>query len=220
MRAATVPASIPAIICFRDCFFALSRVHGSSMEPALKDGDILLVRKCDAGSITSLLLTDDNGPVNDDRECAVRYERLQQGLQSGTTGGGGWLASRPPLALPGQVLVYQNPLSVAKEYFIKRVAAVGGQWLRHEYRHNARPDEQFETTRYNYDYRLEALPPHTVYVEGDNHQNSVDSRSTGPISKNLVVGVAEYVVWPPTRWRRIQREPPVDADGKPRAIWY
>lgn len=222
-RAATVPASLPAVIYVRDSFFGLSHVHGSSMEPSLKDGDVVLVRKCEAGTFTSSLwlwTTNRNNNVDADRECAVRHERLQQKLQSGMGGGeSGWIASRPPLVLPGQVLVYQNPLSLTKEYFVKRVAAVGGQWLRHEHP-TARPEERFETTRYYYDYRLEALPPHTVYVEGDNQENSVDSRSTGPVSKNLAVGVAEYVVWPPTRWQRIQRQPPTGVDGQPRAIWY
>lgn len=196
------------------------------MEPTLQDGDLVLVRKCDAGtllrsvsSMFTVFTTADasttTNTVDEDREAALRYERLQ-GLQSGN----GWLASAPPLTLPGQVLVYQNPVSEKKEFHIKRVVAVGGQWLRHEQQRSSRPDERFETTRYYYDYRLEALPGHTIFVEGDNATNSIDSRSTGPISKNLVVGVAEYIVWPPTRWGRIRRQPVSDADGKPRALWY
>ena len=50
------------------------------------------------------------------------------------------------------------------------------------------------------------IPPYSLWVEGDNHKvQSYDSRpspthqSHGPISKKLVVGIAEFVVWPPTR---------------------
>ena len=50
------------------------------------------------------------------------------------------------------------------------------------------------------------IPPYSLWVEGDNHKiQSYDSRpspthqSHGPLSKKLVVGIAEFVVWPPTR---------------------
>ena len=73
-------------------------------------------------------------------------------------------------------------------------------------------------------HRVERVPPFALWVEGDNHgvdattandrakstgggndaqtttYKSIDSRSYGPISKNLLIGVAELVVWPPTRW--------------------
>ena len=49
------------------------------------------------------------------------------------------------------------------------------------------------------------VPPYSLWVEGDNDQNSHDSRNKdhGAISKKLLVGIAEYVVWPPTRMKRL-----------------
>ena len=46
-----------------------------------------------------------------------------------------------------------------------------------------------------------SVPWYSIWVEGDNTSNSRDSRyeDHGPVSKKLLVGVAEYRVWPP--WR-------------------
>ena len=47
-----------------------------------------------------------------------------------------------------------------------------------------------------------SVPPYSLWVEGDNMQNSYDSRNKnhGPVSKKLLVGIAEFVLWPPTRF--------------------
>jgi signal peptidase I len=247
MRAALVPATLPAVLYVRDCYAGLTRVQGSSMEPTLRHGDVVLVRKADAGTlwqawnglVSSIrsdptgdtgwikVSTDDADDDDDeevDRALAIRFQKLQ-GIQS--HGNMGWLCtSRPPLVLPGHVLIYQNPTTLQKEYHIKRVVGVGGQWVRLLEQHKtSRRETGMErdgtvATRTYYDRRLIALPAHSVYVEGDNASNSVDSRTTGPISYNLVVGVAEYVIWPPSRWQRIQRRTVRDVDGSPRAIWY
>jgi hypothetical protein len=45
------------------------------------------------------------------------------------------------------------------------------------------------------------VPPYSLWVEGDNPTKSKDSRHDdhGPVSKKLLVGIAEYRAWPP--WR-------------------
>jgi signal peptidase I len=248
IRAALVPATLPAVLYVRDCYAGLTRVQGSSMEPTLRHGDVVLVRRADAGTllqawnglVSSIGISptgdeglikgrtedadDDDDDDEEDRALAIRFQRLQ-GIQS--HGHMGWLStSRPPLVLPGHVLVYQNPTNLQKEYHIKRVVGVGGQWVRllespRPSRHETGMERDGTVaTRTYYDRRLIALPAHSIYVEGDNVSNSVDSRTTGPISYNLVVGVAEYVIWPPSRWQRIQRRTVRDVDGSPRAIWY
>jgi hypothetical protein len=57
--------------------------------------------------------------------------------------------------------------------------------------------------------RIISVRDYSLYVEGDNKANSLDSRKSvyGGVSKKLLVGVAEYALWPPSRWQRIQREP-------------
>ena len=47
------------------------------------------------------------------------------------------------------------------------------------------------------------VAPYSMWVEGDNRSNSYDSNQQGSISKHLLVGVAEYVVWPPTRFQTL-----------------
>jgi hypothetical protein len=49
-----------------------------------------------------------------------------------------------------------------------------------------------------------SVPPYSLWVEGDNVNNSLDSNNYhGPVSKKLLMGIAEYVVWPPTRMGKL-----------------
>jgi signal peptidase I len=45
--ASTVVATLPLAVWINDTFFKLCRVHGSSMEPTLLDGDVVVVRLSD-----------------------------------------------------------------------------------------------------------------------------------------------------------------------------
>jgi signal peptidase I len=83
-----------------------------------------------------------------------------------------------------------------------------------------------------YDVRL---PPHTIYVESDNRASFVSTddvsnclERTQPISQNLMIGIAEYIIWPPSRFQRIIRKPVYETINihnntynisRPRAIW-
>ena len=52
------------------------------------------------------------------------------------------------------------------------------------------------------------VPPYCIWVEGDNPTNSRDSRSKdhGPVTKKLLVGIAEYRVWPPWRMGKLDNK--------------
>lgn len=106
---------------------------------------------------------------------------------------------------PGQVVVLQSPVTTNNSYLIKRVVGVSGQWISHPGVHSA--------------FRFEEMKPYSVFVEGDHKDQSIDSRLLGPVSKNLVKGVAEYVIWPPSRWQKIETRSVVDDEGLPRAVW-
>jgi len=227
---ATTASTLPVLVLIRDQWLGVSRVHGSSMEPLLKDGDVLLVRKADAGSLLrglGVLGSGDSDHYEQERQRVVRYELLQGGLQQHHSG---LLYGRPPTVVAGDLVVYQNPGQMARqEFLVKRAVGVGGQWIRllppaeDDERSTSRQQRQ---VRSPYEYRMQALPPYTVYVEGSNHKTSTDdSRQHGPISKNLVVGVAEYRLWPPRRWGRLRSSSVNDDDDDaeeqpPRAVWY
>ena len=49
------------------------------------------------------------------------------------------------------------------------------------------------------------VPPYSIQVQGDNHSNfdaSIpgDDSASVVVSKKMLVGIAERVVWPPRRW--------------------
>jgi len=226
----TLPAalcSLPALLYVRDKLGGFCRVRGASMEPDLRDGDVLWVRKADAGTLIQAMRAtllggatdshaiDSNSVDEEERRRVVRYEVLQ-----GITNHVGLFSARPPAAIAGDIVVYQNPTQLQRELLVKRCIGVGGQWIRQEH-----PADPYYQKNQAYQYRLQALQPFTLYVEGSNRAKSIDdSRTHGPISKNLVVGIAEYCVWPPTRWQRLRRKPQMvdgdDMDGTPRAVWY
>jgi len=63
------------------------------------------------------------------------------------------------------------------------------------------------------------VAPYSMWVEGDNRANSNDSQQHGSVSKHLLVGVAEYVVWPPTRFQKLSRELENPMEARPHAYW-
>jgi hypothetical protein len=63
-----------------------------------------------------------------------------------------------------------------------------------------------------------SVPPYSLWVEGDNSANSVDSNNHGPISKKLMMGIAEYVLWPPSRMGTSLKSNVSDS-MQPRAYW-
>lgn len=46
-------------------------------------------------------------------------------------------------------------------------------------------------------YPVAVVPPHAVYVLGDNRADSEDSRFFGPVADDRLVGRALAIIWPP-----------------------
>ena len=152
-----------------------------------------------------------------------------------------WLYDKPTMVVPGQVVVIKSPQDF-DEWHIKRILALGGQWLQTMEQQQdlagGPPPVPFPSSSSSPgasspalghaggggggSLRLELLPLYQVYVEGDHPaggHHSVDSRQYGPVSKNCLVGVAECIVWPPRRWQRLHIAQTPTLQGRPRAFW-
>jgi len=198
------------------------------MEPSLHDGDILLVRKADIlPYLDWKRWTTTTSPVSsyeeeNENQTALRVmaHDAQSGRPIGETNTGYTYLHPPTIHRVGSVIVYRAPDAEkypSREYRVKRVIGLGGQIVR--------PHESW--------HRIERIPPFALWVEGDNNgddisdenekdvtkrrhcSKSIDSRTYGPICKNLVEGVAERIVWPPSRWGEISRLSP----SVPRSWW-
>ncbi|MDQ7849797.1 MAG: signal peptidase I [Armatimonadota bacterium] len=106
----------------------------------------------------------------------------------------------------GDVIVLRYPRNPERNY-IKRVIGlpgetiairqgtlyVNGQPIREDYLNG-------ETVG---DFGPVTVPLDSVFVMGDNRNNSEDSRAFGPLKRTLIVGQAILIYWPPQRLRLI-----------------
>lgn len=53
---------------------------------------------------------------------------------------------------------------------------------------------------------LITVPLGHYWVEGDNKGLSIDSQQFGPVPKSLLQSKAFYIIWPPSRWKKIFNE--------------
>ncbi len=188
------------------------------MEPALQDGDILLVRKSDLlPHLDWKRWTSSSASSYEEEEShqtAIRViaHDAQSGRPIGENNVGYTYLHPPTMHQLGAVVVFRAPDAEkypSSEYRVKRVVGLGGQIVR--------PRENW--------HRIERVPSYALWVEGDNngegnrddgneqdtpsarsttinntHCKSIDSRTYGPVCKKLVEGIAERIVWPPSRW--------------------
>lgn len=55
----------------------------------------------------------------------------------------------------------------------------------------------------NQDFSETVVPAGTIFVMGDNRNNSHDSRDVGPIKLSDVIGRAYSIIWPTDKWAKI-----------------
>jgi len=240
-------AAVPLAIYFHDSYYSFVRVNGTSMEPTLKHGDLLLIRKSDNpwwSQLTKIakhnfkkyVLEKDNEDMDEEdsepperileRRTLKDYERQHCSTAPS-------LQIKPPLALSGDIVVYKDP-----QYFyhmnerrlsVKRVVGLGGQVVMVPTSRYDKPgkltyrmDDEMKKKKNTSSFQsmrvaTTCVAPYSMWVEGDNRSNSYDSQQHGTVSKHLLVGVAEYVVWPPTRFQKLLSKPTMESSSSPLA---
>jgi len=113
----------------------------------------------------------------------------------------------------GDVIVFRYPRNPREEY-IKRVIGLPGDRVvitNGQVSINGQPlDEPYiaSVPRYNSDW---VVPENSLFVLGDNRNNSSDSHDWGPVPMGNVIGKALFVYWPPKEWGFIEHPISVSA---------
>lgn len=106
----------------------------------------------------------------------------------------------------GDVIVFHYPLDTSKD-FIKRVIGLPGDTI-HTTSTEVIVDgqvlhEPYISQPFNFGSSTWTLGPGQYFVMGDNRDNSLDSRTWGPLNKSYIIGKAVVVYWPITAWESI-----------------
>jgi signal peptidase I len=93
------------------------------------------------------------------------------------------------------------------EDIIKRVIATEGERISVSggsvYINGSRLDEPYILEPVIGDMAEQIVPPGTIFVMGDNRNDSHDSRAVGPIALDKVIGRAYAIVWPTDKWAKL-----------------
>jgi signal peptidase I len=108
---------------------------------------------------------------------------------------------------PGDIVVFHSPIS-ADEDLVKRIVAVANDTVAISmgtlYVNGVPQDEPYLLEQdFSGEMPETVVPPGTVFVLGDNRNNSGDSRIFGPIPTESIIGSAFLVYWPIGHWRTL-----------------
>jgi len=156
------------------CFSWPFSVPTRSMQPTLEPGDHLLVQSSAYWF----------KPIERGQMVAFRTDLLKADLLSSLRIPKGQIYLKRVVGLPGETLRIQEGYLLINGHalhkmpgFINGDFALAGGFLL--------------TT--NQDY---VVPPNSLFVIGDNHNNSLDSRFYGAIPRKSVIGRATKIYWP------------------------
>jgi len=111
----------------------------------------------------------------------------------------------------GDVVVFDFPRNITQEY-IKRVIGLPGEHIMVEdgnvYVNEIILSEPYLIMEPRYEGEW-VVPEDTLFVLGDNRNNSSDSHTWGMVPMNNVIGEALVVYWPPSSWGLINGTNPV-----------
>jgi len=115
----------------------------------------------------------------------------------------------------GEVIVFHYPRDPDQEY-IKRIIGLPGDRIMiadGKVLVNDRPvQEPYIASPPNYQSEW-TVPEDSLFVLGDNRNNSSDSHNWGPVPMDYVIGKALVVYWPPDEWGFIDH--PISASAAP-----
>ncbi len=113
----------------------------------------------------------------------------------------------------GDVIVFHYPRDPEQE-FIKRVIGLPGDEVRisagQVYINDQALAEPYIAAPPRYDSQWQ-VPEQSLFVLGDNRNNSSDSHNWGPVPLENVIGKAVIVYWPPSNWGLIEHTTAVSA---------
>ena len=111
----------------------------------------------------------------------------------------------------GDVVVFDFPRNITQEY-IKRVIGLPGDHILIEdgnvYVNEIILSEPYLIMEPQYEGEWD-VPENTLFVLGDNRNNSSDSHTWGTVPMSNVIGEALVVYWPPSSWGLINGTNPV-----------
>src|ERR1700730_14639801 len=106
----------------------------------------------------------------------------------------------------GDVIVFHYPLDTTKD-FIKRIIGIPGDTIKTTsdavILNGQTLREPYISTPFNYTSDTWKLGPGEFFVMGDHRDNSLDSRTWGPLNRSYIVGKAVAVYWPLNHWELI-----------------
>lgn len=115
-----------------------------------------------------------------------------------------YFLSEPKL---GDVIVFHFPRDPDQEY-IKRVIGLPGDRVVIKggkvYVNGDLLQEDYIAAPPVYEVTVD-VPVDSLYVLGDNRNNSSDSHNWGPVPMDYVVGKAVFIYWPPTQWGVVEQ---------------
>jgi signal peptidase I len=113
------------------------------------------------------------------------------------------------------VIVFHYPRDPEQEY-IKRVIGLSGDHVTISngavYVNDQLIEEPYIAAEPQYQSEWD-VPENSLFVLGDNRNNSSDSHNWGPVPMENLVGKALVVYWPPEKWGLIQH--PISANAAP-----
>lgn len=114
----------------------------------------------------------------------------------------------------GDVIVFHYPLDTRRD-FIKRIIGVPGDIVSTTSNSvivdGQSLHEPYISLPHNFAIDKWKLGPNQFFVMGDNRDNSLDSRSWGPLDRTYIIGKAIVVYWPLNNWELINTFPSVFA---------